>query len=1394
MSWRFFFKDNVLEGAQTYIDNGAIRNYKQVDNLITADVDGMETYHVRITLYPSGGRVMQCTCPLAQNGQRCKHMAAVMLKWDELQSKETQKRLEEQKQERLLKYKQEKKDRGRHDIITGELIEGDPIVYRLENVGRILSSDPDKKEIYDSTTDGYGYLKEETLQKIVEITADRRDYVWQGSKSTRVYFRIFIRLFTSDKALIVNLVNRLYASVISVNGNEIRLQSCYMCAKHVVGRLFRDLEKAGVKFSNLRVNFYDVQFGLIGSKVVDSQRITEALELIDGARNGTLTFEENDTVGYSEEPEKIIEESHATTSQEESDQQPNLSAWYSYKNVHVDEENTQQIEQDSGVNSSVTSIDGSSVADKNKEIYKKLYDWALNRQRQRQRNESKTENKEPQKEKVSRPRGDDSHLKGKKQKQQPTFLNNKLNSKTPEGKLKKRILHEFPNKKLLGDIQISDEEFELILDHFQTQYRYMRITGEHLLVDPVLCVALIQIGIRYYDGAFWPHVKELLDDPKFNVNQQAWIGSSFIETLKHYDKIQASETDRVACILMHGFVSDFYAEKFFDFLYAFYKIDLDRDISRLDRETMSELISIIKKNDNSGRTYNVMEHTADAVRRNERGAKIRIRRYLKLIDKAFWGDDLPQSSNNRIIRSFLEWKDTAAEFVQERRQQGAGGKRGKKSFATPYLKYDGKNDCFKLILPAQIIRFEDFSALFWEIQSENISERIEINPYAQGVTGYKTEAIEVNLSTKALFDGFVISLINGDEKLRTFRITKDPIRFFDEEGDYIRCDSLQGGRVYSFSPSGFEPQSEAVIECFDSGELVRCAYDFVKGDIIRIPDGKPITVGGKLNEGILPRGVIGGVIAGKYKDNKPVYRDIPSIFIKMLPQRAIGTAVKVNGNVYRFASEDALSEGISEFDLMDRSGAKGYLIELSKFGCVQDGEYSISIDVPNDRTIRNWKYVLISHLEYEFEEAPYIFKTRGTLSIPNQFSFEAKNDVQVELQDRRRFNFDIVPGEERIYLAYKGIDIGFEIPTLSYKFHGEEWHTGPHIDIWHGDFDPRLFVTYNADRIKIFLDDIGDENDDEHVESFAKNKSKGLFDCDLNRFKSWFGREKQARQIFLELPGVEKPIPFVRVITQSTFVSSVLRADFSNHKLIADFDIVGYSEYYVDIEFGGQKIAEKLKLTDKHLEMESELKTGIYSLTVFEAEEDEYGFGFGDAVYYEIGSAKTELLNPDDLSGLSVEVKQIHAVNDASSFLPLGYRYLIVDLKHSDEISTIYHGKMIVVLMEKAIATFPVSIEFYDKERLQQAYVTFLEEEENVEFLYDEYQKKIVKQEAGSISKSEAYRRYKYSLFPEDYLFELKFVERPRNAEAEVDDAPYNNTRQFDIVKTMMKESIFGKK
>ena len=842
---------------------------------------------------------------------------------------------------------------------------------------------------------------------------------------------------------------------------------------------------------------------------------------------------------------------------------------------------------------------------------------------------------------------------------------------------------------------------------------------------------------------------------------------------------------------MHGFVSDYYSSNFFNFLYAFYRIDLDRDISRLDRDTMNELISIIKRNDNTGRTYFLVEHTADAVRINERGAKTRIRHYLKLIDRAFWEDSLPQNSKNRLLMRFLDWASSEEYFIQDRERNGGKGKKGKKSFSSPYIKYLGNSGRFQLILPPQIIRFHEFSNLFWRVESENLTRDIEIIPYAQGVTGYKTDQEEIDLPYSALFDSIIITIEDENTRYKSFRIAKDEIRFFDSDMELLSNDSIPKGRVYSFTRKGFVPESEAIIESFPYGNLLRTVYELVKGDIIRIPDGKPIVVGGKLNEGLLPRGMVEGVVANENDKEICVYKDAPSLFFKMNPKAIKGTALRINNKVFRIYNEGRFVKGVSEFELMDRSDDKGYCINLLDFGCASDGKYEIVIDVPNG-IYRKYSFVYIKGLKYEFEDAPYIFNTRGTLCVPKYYDFKPTDDCNMEIQDKKRFDFDIEPGKGFVFLIYKGIRVGFEIPAFSYQFHNENWMTGPHTDIWHGDFEPRISITYNADNIKFFLDEIGEDDDDEHFAKFEKNKGKGIFECDLNRFKSWFGRERDYRQIYLELPEVQDPIEFVKVITKSKLRSSLLKADFENNRLIGEFDIIGNSSYYADIIFEDHMIVEKAELKDKNrLEVDSDLRTGSYVVKIFEKEEDD--FGFDEPLYFEIGSKNLELLNPYDLGGKSVRITRLHMIGDETGYLPLKHRYRIVDLEKQSENENVYIGKMIVGDNRLIVATFSVQVEFFDLERIQAAYITYPEEDYNVEFLYDEQNKTIVKNEDKRISKSQAYRRYKTSLYPGDYVFELEFIRRPADADVTKDDTRYNNLEEtykgidIDLVSVFKK-------
>lgn len=61
----------------------AVENLDVTEDGIRADVIGTEDYEVEISLENGDVTNMYCSCPYAESGNNCKHMAAVLFEWSE---------------------------------------------------------------------------------------------------------------------------------------------------------------------------------------------------------------------------------------------------------------------------------------------------------------------------------------------------------------------------------------------------------------------------------------------------------------------------------------------------------------------------------------------------------------------------------------------------------------------------------------------------------------------------------------------------------------------------------------------------------------------------------------------------------------------------------------------------------------------------------------------------------------------------------------------------------------------------------------------------------------------------------------------------------------------------------------------------------------------------------------------------------------------------------------------------------------------------------------------------------------------------------------------------------------------------------------------------------------
>lgn len=77
-AWKKLFEPHILLRGQDYYESELVDILSVDENAIEAAVEGTDTYSVEIVLQNGHVVQMNCDCPYAENGNNCKHMAAVL--------------------------------------------------------------------------------------------------------------------------------------------------------------------------------------------------------------------------------------------------------------------------------------------------------------------------------------------------------------------------------------------------------------------------------------------------------------------------------------------------------------------------------------------------------------------------------------------------------------------------------------------------------------------------------------------------------------------------------------------------------------------------------------------------------------------------------------------------------------------------------------------------------------------------------------------------------------------------------------------------------------------------------------------------------------------------------------------------------------------------------------------------------------------------------------------------------------------------------------------------------------------------------------------------------------------------------------------------------------------
>ena len=928
-------------------------------------------------------------------------------------------------------------------------------------------------------------------------------------------------------------------------------------------------------------------------------------------------------------------------------------------------------------------------------------------------------------------------------------------------RLSKRINREIKSKKYISDIRITDGEYAMLRGYLYYAIKLLNRTGA-APDDAVFAAAVTNVAIRVYkDGNFWSYFYEEVS-AKYNPVTSRNIGVKFYSILEKYDLAHVDAGGYVQNILLHCFVSDNYAYSYFEFLFNFYRIDLDRDISRLDTETMRALMDSICSEENVGRTYMLVQHIGQAMAANRRGATIRIRNHMKLLDRFFWDDSFEINTTHRLNNLMQKWARSSREVIGEMESYTTGRRRGTKRFSQPYIHFDSQNNSCSIVIPAQSVKAYDTEDIIWRITG-GIEDTLHVE-WMESVIGYKILETRCRIPIDSVLDEFQLELFTHEgERIKRFQIRRADIRFFDEEGYPVNANTIKTGDVTSVTTAGQVVRSSALYDSQEIAGMLISYFYFEFEDILHLPDGHVVIVGKtEITNSIAGKGRIEG--ASCYIDEKKydLYGNIPYVVLRMKSQKFPGTAVTINGNRHRLSDIEYES-----FSINDKTDDVGYYINLHDYLGDTDDVYRIFVDIPGGAS-PHWEFAYLRDFEIEFDEAPYVFEPRGTVVLPEHIqvkhisgSYEKEpgvNGYKFVINDiGRTFDFTTCIGSH-------DARISVPVPAFFIKNEGGEWDSSVPAPVWHADLPDIIDLAVPHHKITLYMDDaFTDSSDSEREVEYRRNVGDDHILCDITKFKSYLSGDDFAKNLKMRFGDIDTNL--LTIIVHSKVISLQILGDFDANDIIVNADISGKADYFVDIRKDGEIVAEKIQLINGSARLHHEIRNGIYEVEAFELVEDDSGFGGDD--YYSIGIYEQEMMNPYDMTDRSFGIIQIEDRNNSQSVLPLKYNYFVLDLKKTDDNHT-YNGMMVVrkrFFKGSEIASLPVSVKFEDLNKPNYVWISFVDEYgDDTDFLYDTRRQGILQEENMYLKPMVCYRRYTF-LDSEEQIYHIDFIQEHYSSE-----------------------------
>ncbi len=825
-----------------------------------------------------------------------------------------------------------------------------------------------------------------------------------------------------------------------------------------------------------------------------------------------------------------------------------------------------------------------------------------------------------------------------------------------------------PELKLLGQIQISDEEYKELLVY--TSRKVANLMVQTIVpADIMLSLAAVQIAIRtYFEGNYWEYFKNEIG-LEVSSSRTNYVGQIFVSTLTRFRLFQierdaGAKYAYVENIKAHSFVPNNYLSGYFDFLFAFYDRNLLRQVQENIDDDFSEMsdffastlkdsgdnFSLRNLDNKPAKSYKLLKATRTLFAQGDSSIMANVMySHLKIIDDYYYDEKKPADSN-RFGNAFLQWIEHATELTGDNKH---GNKRRSKAFYhKPYFHIKRSSGDVVLVIPEQKIRNEDYNG--------NVLATITVNGKSKSypLSIYRAFGVlvseQIKVSVDDLFSEIRVDISSVSNRI--FEISKCSYRIFDE--DFCEMVKLHFGQNYLLVEKGCEVRgAKAIYANCEYKYWDEYSYADVDEKTIIYIDNVPISTTGSF--------IIGpnfNHVSNEYqlldneKEIQAAYKH-PNLSFKVAKNTLDGCFIWCNS--IRFQVKPVAASIVEP-----PADTENYGVTLILNDLLDDDDhlYRILLDEPGKSRREICRYVLISGLRCRPEKRRYVFSTEAILNIYGDYDIKPINCNKIA--DTYDYTLDLTTGVEYadFSLRLDEHDYTVRVPLNVFK-HGfeKEWKFSRPDYLWHTELKNDLFVSIpGATEADVFM-----ATKNSQFEAPGKSLGNGIFRFDITEIAQEI-RTTQQPYNYISIKYKDnkyRKLSLYRVLNRLYVEKAAIFFDESN-KASVDVHFLGKNDLILCFcdKATDETVVER-KVINGRNEFPELTETGLYTMYMFEETPDPFGF---EQKRHQIGYPKYGIgvVNLNDITNCKVLIRD---VSYGGSKLSLDYSYCVFNLDKLDK-------------------------------------------------------------------------------------------------------------------------------